>query len=56
MIKAIESNLYRIEKAENFDGAVRITIKETDEHLVIYISELEELFELIEKSREVLKF
>lgn len=55
-IKAIESDLYRIEKAVGYDGqAVKIILKETDEYIVVYISELEELFGILSQGQEILK-
>lgn len=54
MIKAIESDLYRIEKAEGYDNAIKIIIKETYNEIVIFEEELDELIGLINKSREIL--
>ena len=54
MIKAIESDLYRIEKSEGYDNAIKIIIKETYNEIVIFEEELDELIGLINKSREIL--
>ena len=55
MIKAIESNLYRIEKAKGYEHeAIKIIKKETWNDTIVLVEELDELIELINKSREVI--
>lgn len=56
MIKAIESNLYKITKSDNYsDTAFEILIKETDNYVVVYKSELSELIELLNKAEEIIR-
>lgn len=55
MIKAIESNLYKISKNENYDEDVYcIEIKETECYINIFKEELDELIELLKKSKDIL--
>lgn len=55
MIKAIESNLYKILKNENYDEDVYcIEIKETGCYINIFKEELEELIELLKKAKDIL--
>lgn len=55
MIKAIESNLYKISKNENYDEDVYcIEIKETGCYINIFKEELEELIELLKKAKDIL--
>lgn len=55
MIKAIESELYKIKKNENYDEDVYcIEIKETGCHIDIFKEELDELIELLEKAKDIL--
>lgn len=55
MIKAIESNLYKVTKLDNYDDKVfEILIKETDNYITVFRSELPELIELLNKAEEIL--
>lgn len=55
MIKAIESNLYKISKNENYDEDVYcVEIKETECYINIFKEELDELIELLKKSKNIL--
>ena len=55
MIKAIESNLYKISKNENYDEDVYcIEIKEIGCYINIFKEELEELIELLKKAKDIL--
>ena len=55
MIKAIESNLYKISKNENYDEDVYcIKTKETECYINIFKEELDELIELLKKSKNIL--
>lgn len=55
MIKAIESNLYKISKNENYDEDVYcIEIKETGCYINIFKEELDELIELLKKAKDML--
>ena len=55
MIKAIESNLYKVMKSDNHDDeAFEILIKETDNYITVFRSELPELIELLNKAEEIL--
>lgn len=55
MIKAIESNLYKISKNENYDeGVYCIEIKETGCYIDIFKEELDELIELLKKTKDIL--
>lgn len=55
MIKAIESELYKIKKNENYDENVYcIEIKETGCYINIFKEELDELIELLKKSKDIL--
>ena len=55
MIKAIESNLYKVTKLDNYDDKVfEILIKETDNCITVFRSELPELIELLNKAEEIL--
>ncbi|MGL5151615.1 MAG: hypothetical protein ACRC7N_13710 [Clostridium sp.] len=55
MIKSIESNLYKITKSDNYDDDMfEILIKETDNYITVYRSELPELTELLNKAEEIL--
>ena len=55
MIKAIESNLYKISKNENYDEDVYcIEIRETGCYINIFKEELEELIELLKKAKDIL--
>lgn len=54
MLKAIESELYRISISEDYDDtAIVITIKDTYQSITIFKNELDELINLLEKSNEV---
>lgn len=55
MIKAIESNLYKISKNENYDEDVYcIEIKETGCYINIFKEELDELIGLLKKAKDIL--
>lgn len=55
MIKAIESELYKISKNEDYDEDVyRIEITETGCYINIFKEELDELIELLKKSKDIL--
>lgn len=55
MIKAIESNLYKISKNENYDEDVYcVEVKETECYINIFKEELDELIELLKKSKNIL--
>lgn len=55
MIKTIESELYKIKKNENYDENVYcIEIKETGCYINIFKEELDELIELLKKSKDIL--
>lgn len=55
MIKAIESELYKIKKNENYDENVYcIEIKETGCYINIFKEELDELIELLKKTKDIL--
>lgn len=55
MIKAIESELYKISKNENYDEDVYcIEIKETGCYINVFKEELNELIRLLEKAKDIL--
>ena len=55
MVKAIESELYKISKNENYDEDVYcIEIKETECYINIFKEELDELVELLKKAKDIL--
>ena len=55
MIKAIESELYKISKNENYDEDVYcVEIKETGCYINIFKEELDELIELLKKAKDIL--
>ena len=55
MIKAIESELYKISKNENYDEDVYfIEIKETGCYINIFKEELDELIEILKKVKDIL--
>ena len=55
MIKAIDSELYKISKNENYDeGVYCIEIKETGCYINIFKEELDELIELLKKAKDIL--
>ena len=55
MIKAIESNLYKIKKNENYDEDVYcIEIKENGCYSNVFKEELDEVIELLEKAKDIL--
>ena len=54
MIKAIESELYKISKNEDYDEDVYcVEIKETGCYINIFKEELDELIELLKKSKDI---
>ena len=56
MIKAIESELYKISKNENYDDEVySITVMESCQTITIFKEELDELIELLKKAKDILK-
>ena len=55
MIKAIESELYKISKNENYDEDVYcVEIKETECYINVFKEELNELIGLLEKAKDIL--
>ena len=55
IIKAIESELYKILKNEDYDVDVYcVAIKETGCYINIFKEELDELIELLKKSKDIL--
>lgn len=55
MIKAIESELYRISKAKDYDEvAYSVEIKETENHIIVFKDELNELIELLTRAKDIL--
>lgn len=55
MLKAIESELYRISKSnDHYDDAYVVTIKDTNNSITIFKNELNELIKLLNKAEEVL--
>ena len=55
MIKAIESNLYKISKNENYDDeAYSVTVIDTCQTIIVFKEELEELIELLKKAKDML--
>lgn len=55
IIKAIESELYKISKNDNYDEDVyHVEIKETGRYIIIFKEELDELIELLKKSKDIL--
>ena len=55
MIKAIESELYKISKNEDYDEDVYcIEIKETGCYINIFKEELDELIEILKKVKDIL--
>lgn len=55
MVKAIESELYKISKNENYDEDVYcVEIKETECYINIFKEELDELVELLKKAKDIL--
>ncbi len=55
MIKAIESEIYRISKSDNHDDvAYIIEIKETETSIVVFKEEISELVIMLNKAREIL--
>lgn len=55
MIKAIESNLYRVSKSDNYtEPAYVITVKDTSNNIVVFKEELTELIQLLTKADDML--
>ena len=55
MIKAIESELYKISKTKDYDeAAYSIEIKETENYIIVFKEELNELIELLTKAKDIL--
>lgn len=55
MIKAIESNVYRVSKSDDhYEDAYIITVKDTNSSITVFKDELEELVELLNKTKEIL--
>ena len=55
MIKAIESELYKISKNKNYDEDVYcIEITETRCYVNVFKEELDELIELLKKAKDIL--
>ena len=55
MIKAIESELYKISKNEDYDEDVYcVEIKETGCYINIFKEELDELIEILKKVKDIL--
>ena len=55
MLKAIESDLYRISKDGDYEDEVyRVEIKETGNYILIFKNELNELIDLLTKTKEIL--
>lgn len=55
MVKAIESELYKISKNENYDEDVYcVEIKETECYINIFKEELDELVKLLKKAKDIL--
>ena len=55
MLKAIESELYKVSKSDDhYDDAYVITIKDTDTSIIVFKNELSELVELLNKAEEIL--
>ena len=55
MVKAIESELYKIKKNENYDEDVYcIEIKETGCYINVFKEELDEMIGLLEKAKDIL--
>lgn len=56
MIKAIESELYKISKSKDHnENAYCIEIKESGNYIIIFKEELNELIELLIKSKDIWK-
>ncbi|MBQ9014014.1 MAG: hypothetical protein IJ094_10780 [Bacilli bacterium] len=56
MIKAIESELYKISKNDDYnDDVYTVEIKETGNYIIIFKEELNELIELLIKSKYIWK-
>ena len=55
MLKAIESELYRIVKSgEHDDDAYYIEVKEVNNSILVFKEELDELIELLEMAKRVI--
>lgn len=55
MIKAIESEIYKISKTKDYDeAAYSVEIKEAESHIIIFKEELDELIELLTKAKDIL--
>ena len=55
MLKAIESELYKVSKSDDYyDDAYVITVKDTNTSIIVFKSELSELVELLNKAEEIL--
>lgn len=55
MLKAIESELYRISKSEeHYEDVYVITTKDTSNNIIVFKNELIELIELLNKAEEIL--
>lgn len=55
MIKAIESEIYKIQRNKNYDEDVYcVSIKETGCYINVFKEELDELIELLSKAKEIL--
>lgn len=56
MIKAIESEIYKVAKNCDYDDNVfEITVKETENSIIVYKSELKELIDLLNKAMEIIE-
>ena len=57
MLKAIESELYRISISDYYDNssdtALVITVKDTNEDILVFSNELDELINLLKKASEL---
>lgn len=55
MIKAIESDLYKVKKEEHYnDEAYSVTVIDTCQTIIVFKEELDELIELLKKAKDIL--
>lgn len=55
MIKAIESDLYKVKKEEDYNDEVySVTVIDTCQSIIVFKEELEELIELLKKAKDIL--
>lgn len=57
MLKAIETELYRVSVSDDYDNssdtAIIVTVKDTNQNIIIFSNETNELIKLLEKAQEL---